>query len=169
MRRLLLPFTHGIDGTAIEYALIFARQTQSTLVVGSWLAHPTLGKPGRPLLGHIEQSKDFLALTGYKAKRFHVPVEPVELYSVDSAKSMQVLAREMDCDAILLFMRKDKVLLISKEEMQQLLRNSHTPLLIVRLPGRYPAWQKFKAWSIAWLQRMHRSTRERPVLMPHSY
>lgn len=168
MRRLLLPFTHGIDGTAIEYALIFARQTRSTLVAGSWLS-PVVGKPGRPLLGHIEQSQDFLALTGYKAKRFHVPVEPIELYSIDSAKSMQALAGEMDCDAILLFMRNEKVLLISKEEMQQLLRDSHVPLLLVKLPGKYSPWQKFKDQSIVWLQRIHRSIKKKPALRPRPY
>ncbi|GHO82837.1 hypothetical protein [Dictyobacter formicarum] len=168
MRRLLLPFTHGIDGTALEYAFVFARQVQSTLVVGSWLTRPTAGKSGRLLLGHIEQSQDFLALTGYKAQRFQVPVEPIELYSIDIAKSMRALASEMGCDAILLFMRYGKILLISKEEMQQLLHDSHIPVLIIRLPDRYPTWQKLKDWSIFCLLRIHKSAKKKPVLIPQT-
>ncbi|GCE02802.1 hypothetical protein [Dictyobacter aurantiacus] len=168
MRRLLLPFTHGIDGPALDYAFLFARQTQATLVVGSWLTRSTDRKSQRPLPGHIEQSQDFLILADYKARRFQVPVESIEFYSIDSAKSMQALSSEMECDAILLFMRHKKALLISHEEMQQLLFNSHIPLLIVSLPLRYPTWQRWKERSIFWLSRMSRASKKKPALMPQT-
>ena len=60
MTNLLLPFTHGIDVSAITYALAFAQRFHSALVVLSLISLPETPGTRKPRLEAIQQSKDFL-------------------------------------------------------------------------------------------------------------
>src|SRR5260370_774174 len=68
--RWLLPFTHGVDTAAIEYAVRLAESAGATLVPVSLISAPPKGAR----LEHIQQSKDFLEAVQHKAERFQVPV-----------------------------------------------------------------------------------------------
>src|SRR5438067_3265471 len=105
--RLLLPFTYGVNMDAIEHAVLLAKGCSATLVPVSLIYIPE-GPPvqGRaPCLGdryptlrfargqayrargarleHIQQSKDFLEATKYKAMRYGVPIERFEVFTSD--------------------------------------------------------------------------------------
>ncbi|GCE28468.1 hypothetical protein KDA_39520 [Dictyobacter alpinus] len=160
MRRLLLPFTHGIDGNAIDFALAMAQQERAILVVISWLTLPITasgscsGSGKHVRLGFIEQSQDFLALIQHKARRFQVPIECIELYSTDVVKSMMAMAGEMDCDALLLFQRNHKTVLLDERELKQLLVTSRIPLLFVQMSAGPRFWHAITARLGCWVKRI---------------
>jgi Universal stress protein family len=133
MTHLLLPFTHGIDVSAINYALMLAQRFDATLVVLSLIRLPeTLGSGG-PRLEAIQQSKDFLEFVYHKAARRDVPIVRVELYTHNPVRSIRTLAQEMECAGIMLFVRRGAGVLLSTGEMKQLLADESMPLYIVPL------------------------------------
>src|SRR5205085_8275139 len=73
MNQVLLPFTHGIDTSAITYALTFAQRFHLTVVALSLIRLPAVQGRRHPRLEAIQQSKDFLEYVQHKAARQGVP------------------------------------------------------------------------------------------------
>ena len=143
MTRLLLPFTHGIDGFAITSALTLARRFDATLVPLSLIHAPKA--PGKePRWENIQQSRDFLEFVQHKAARSGVPVERVELYTQNPVSSIRVFAQEMECAGIVLAVRKGAGVLLDTSEVKQLLEENRTPLHLISLPtrGSLLAWPR---------------------------
>jgi hypothetical protein len=162
MGRLLLPFTSTIDAGAMEYALMLAHRSQSTLV-GSAFLSVSEEKKTAPCLGEREQARDFLELLSTKAQRMHVPLERMELYSHDSVQSIQLLSQELDCDAILLFMREGKGVLLTNEEVRQIISEERFPIFLVRLMTRPPMKTILKNRLAYWFQRIWQKQEEAQV------
>jgi hypothetical protein len=133
MTNLLLPFTHGIDVSAIAYALALAQRLRFTLVVLSLIHIPETSGTRHPRLEDIQQSKDFLVFVHQRAAKQGVPIERVELYTHHSVRSIRNLAREMECAGILLFVRRGSGVLLATGEVKQLLEDGDLPLYIVPL------------------------------------
>ena len=95
-RNLLLPFTHGIDVSAITYALALGQHFYVTLVVLSLIRLPETPGTRNPRLEDIQQSKDFLEFVYHKAARQGVPTVRVELYTHNPVRSIRTLAQEME-------------------------------------------------------------------------
>lgn len=135
MRRLLLPFTHGVDTPAIEQAIQFARESEATLVVLSLIR--TGEKSSRPVrVELIQQSKDFQVFVRHKARRAGVGVEQLEFYSHNTLYNIRAIAREMACSAIMLFSRDGKGILLGTTEVQHMLLHEDLPLVLMCLPSR---------------------------------
>ena len=131
--RLLLPFTGGINVTALNYAMQLAEQRRATLVLLALI--PT--RPGKGVrLEHIQQAQDFLELTRRKAERQGVPIEPMRLYTRDAALSIEAIAGEMDCEAVLLFLGNRDEALLGHTEIRALMDNSACNMHIILLPER---------------------------------
>src|SRR5258708_39195830 len=96
--RWLLPFTHGVDMRAIEYAVRLAESAGATLVPVSLISAPPKGAR----LEHIQQSKDFLEAVQHKAERFQVPVERYEVFTADVIQSLTTLVHERRCEGSVL-------------------------------------------------------------------
>src|SRR5205085_8645823 len=135
MTNLLLPFTHGIDVSAITYALAFAQRFHSTLVVLSLVSLPETPGTRKPRLEAIQQSKDFLEFVQHKAARQAVPIVRIELYTHHPARSIRALAQEMECAGILLFVHRGAGVLLATGEVKQLLEDHSLPLYIAPLPS----------------------------------
>jgi len=133
MTNLLLPFTHGIDVSAITYALALAQRLHFTLVVLSLIHIPETSGRRHPRLEDIQQSKDFLVYVHQRAAKQGVPIERVELYTHHSVRSIRNLAWEMECAGILLFVRRGAGVLLATGEVKQLLEDGSLPLYIVPL------------------------------------
>jgi hypothetical protein len=145
MRHLLLPFTHGIDGPAITYALSLAQHRQATLVLLSLLRpHGQSGKQ-TVRLEEIQQAVDFLVFTQQKAARMGISLQHVELRTSHPVQSIRALAREMDCEGILLFVRRGEGVLLSTHEVKQLLEDLQDPLYVANLPISNP-WLSLLGW-----------------------
>src|SRR6266704_3542944 len=144
MTRLLLPFTHGIDVSAITRALALAHNLGATLVVLSLIRLPQ--RPDRgPRWEDIQQSNDFLEFVHHKAARSGVPVERVELYTHHPVGSIRALSQEMECAGIVLVVRRGAGVLLATNEVKQLLEDQRMPLYIVQLrasdnPFSLPRW-----------------------------
>ena len=146
--RWLLPFTHGVDMCAIEYAVRLAEYAGATLVTVSLISTPPKGAR----LEYIQQSKDFLEAVQHKAERIHVPLERYEVYTTDVQQSLHTLVRERSCDGILLVTGGEGTRLLQDYEVKQLLICPPAALVIIRMPTReslalLPSlWARFSAW-----------------------
>ena len=150
MTRLLLPFTHGIDVSAITTALALAHRFGATVVVLSLIRLPQ--RPDRgPRWEDIQQSNDFLEFVQHKAARSGVPVERVELYTHHPVYSIRALAQEMECAGIVLVVRRGAGVLLATNEVKQLLEDQSIPVYIV------PLLAKDSTFSLPrWLSRRFR-------------
>lgn len=152
MANLLLPFTHGIDVSAITYALALAQHFHSTLVVLSLIHLPETPGTRKPRLEAIQQSKDFLEFVQHKAARQGVPIVRIELYTHHPARSIRSLAQEMECAGILLFVHRGAGVLLSTSEVKQLLEDDSLPLYIAPLPSNESGFPKLR-WLSRWFNR----------------
>jgi hypothetical protein len=152
MTNLLLPFTHGVDASAINYALALAQRFQSTLVVLSLIRLPEASRARKPRLEAIQQSRDFLEFVQCKAARQGVPIMRVELYTHHPVRSIRTLAQEMDCSGILLFVHRGAGVLLATTEVKQLLEDDSLPLYIARLHADESGFPGF-GWLARWLGR----------------
>jgi len=140
---LLLPFTHGIDGQAITYALSLASQRGAALVLLS-LLRPG-GRKGRPAvrLEDIQQATDFLVYTQQRATRMGISTHHAEIHTQHPVQSIRAFAQEMECEGIILFVRSGKGVLLETDEIKQVLGDLRIPLYVATLPApRFclPAW-----------------------------
>ncbi len=145
MVRLLLPFTHGIDSSAITAALALAQRLNATLTLLSLIHQPQV--PGKgPRWEIIQQSQDFLEFTSHKAARAGVPVERVEQYTRHIPRSIRAFAQEMECAGIVLTVRRGAGVLLATHEAKQILEEKCVPIFVVSLPTRnsfFSALQRF--------------------------
>lgn len=150
MTNLLLPFTHGIDVSAITYALALAQRLHFTLVALSLIHIPETSGARHPRLEYIQQSKDFLVYVHQRAAKQGVPIERVELYTHHPVRSIRNLAGEMECAGILLFVRRGSGVLLATSEVKQLLEDGSLPLYIVPLLP-YKSRFLYPRWLSRWL------------------
>jgi Universal stress protein family len=150
MTRLLLPFTHGIEVSAITAALALAQRFDATLVVLSLIRLPQAPERG-PRWEDIQQSNDFLAFVHHKAARSGVAVERVELYTHNPVSSIRALAQEMVCAGIVLVVRRGEGILLATNEVKQLLEDQSIPLYLVSLPAQESAFS-LPRWLSRWLR-----------------
>lgn len=148
MARLLLPFTHGIDASAITSAFALAYHLGATLVPLSLISLPQPTGKG-PRWEDIEQSRDFLEFVHHKAVRSGVSVERIERYTPNPIRTIRALAQEMECAGIILVVRRGAGVLLATYEVKQLLEDERIPLYVVPLnvgdhPSFLPRW--FSRW-----------------------
>ncbi len=156
----LLPFTQDVDLPAIDAVLRLAQARGVTLIAVSLIS--TAGKQWERgvRLELIQQSNDFLGATRHKARRLRIPLKWSELYTPNASTRLLTLAGELNCERTIVVSRGTNVLLLAKQEMQQLLQNLPDSLVLVRLPDRAAqkhrsgvqldqtvAWQRQELWS----------------------
>jgi hypothetical protein len=131
--RLLLPFVHGIDVSAIEQALLMAKGIEATLVPLSLIYVPERRRARGARLEHVQQSKDFLEAVKHKAARYAVPVERLEVFTSDIVQSINLVADEMACEGILLFKGRKDGILLQVNEIKRLVEMPVCKLYIMHL------------------------------------
>jgi hypothetical protein len=130
--RILLPFVHGVDLFAIEQALQFAKSQGATLVPLVLIHVPEERRKG-VRLEHIQQSRDFLETVKYKAARYAVPIERLEVFTSDVVQSINLVAGEMACEGMLLFIGRKDGILLQVNEIKRLLEMPSCKLYIIHL------------------------------------
>jgi hypothetical protein len=134
MRYLLLPFTHGIDGQAITYALSLASQREAALILLSLLRPSRRRGKQAVRLEDIQQVTDFVEYTQRRATRMGIPIQHAEIHTEHPVQSIRAFALEMDCEGIILFVRRGKGILLDTYEIKQLLEDQRIPLYVANLP-----------------------------------
>lgn len=132
-KRLLVPFTHGVDMYALEYAVQFAKNFDAELVAASVLPRCDGRKSIR--LEHIQQSKDFHEAIANKARRYDVPVHVLEMPATNNIQQTLRLAQEQGCDGIMLFVREGQGVLMQTHEIKHIMVEAACKLYILRLPS----------------------------------
>jgi hypothetical protein len=131
--RLLLPFTEGINAQAIDYAIQLAEKRQATLV-------PLALIPVRPdqktRPESLQQAQDFLELARHKAARQGVPVELARVSTGDAALSIEAMAGEMGCEAVLLFLCNTNEVLLGHAQIRALMDRSTCNMCIILFPEK---------------------------------
>lgn len=135
MTRLLLPFTHGIEESAITYAIALARRLDATLVLLSLIHLPQAPDRG-PRWEDIQQSRDFLEFAAHKAARLNVRIERVELRTHHPVSSIRAFATEMECAGIVLVVQRGTGVLLETHEVKQLLEDKRISLYMISLPTK---------------------------------
>ncbi len=150
-RRWLLPFTTGVDLPTIASALRLADVGGATLVAVSFLAMPD-GRGVR--LELIQQSKDFLEAIRSKALRLSIPSECYEVFTSDVLASITTQIRDLACDSLVLASKGEEVLLLHKQEMQQLVLRPPASLVLVRFasPATPGSRSGLRTRLLSWVQ-----------------
>ena len=130
--RLLLPFQHGVDRAAIEQAVRLAKGCSATLVALSLLSVRGGRKLKAPRLDFVQQSNDFLETTRHLAKAWDVPLEAFEVLTHDTGQAIQTVAREMQCDGIVLFLEGSEGVLLPSESIESLVNAASFKLFVMR-------------------------------------
>lgn len=132
--RLLLPFVHGVDKFAIEQAILLAKSHQATLVPLVLIHVPEERRKKGVRLEYVQQSMDFLETVKHKASRYAVPIERLEVFTSDVVQSINLVAGEMECEGILLFVGHKGGILLQTNEIKQLMEMPACKLYIISLP-----------------------------------
>lgn len=130
--RLLLPFTHGVNVAAIDYAVWLAKESHACIVAVALVLTRKANKGAR--LEHIQQSKDFLEVVKRRAMRYKVPFERYEVFTADVINSTCSVSQELNCESVLLF--TDGCALLTAQEVAGVMQNSECSLYMIRLPAR---------------------------------
>lgn len=131
--RFLLPFTHGVDMFAIEQAVLLAKGHEATLIPLALLSVPEERQAKGTRLELVQQSKDFLEATKYKAARYAVPFERFEVFTSDVVQSINIVASEMKCEGILLFVGHRGGILLDFNEIKRLVELPICKLYVLHL------------------------------------
>ena len=134
--RLLFPFTHGMQANAIEQAVQLAKSRNATLVPASLICVSKEREAKGPRLEYVQQSKDFLEAVSYRALKRNVPVEQVEVQTSDVVQCIDTLARELDCEGVLLFMHGKDCLLLESKNVTQIMQKVSRKLYVFNLKAK---------------------------------
>ena len=148
-QRWLLPFTHGVNMQAIDYAVSLAQNARARLVAVSLVSVPQEPRSSGARLEHIQQSKDFLEAVKWKAARYEVPVERYEVFTGNVLQSITLLVYNQDCDSIIL---------VTSEKNGVLLEAPPAPLVLIRLPAQTERLSTGQMGTrfLSWLQQLWR-------------
>lgn len=131
--RLLLPFTHGVQADALEYAVLMAQSRNAILVplsiIRASCQHGTKG----PRLEHIQQSQDFLATVAYKALKHGVEVEQHEAYVADPVECIRESIQTLKCDGVLLLIENGAGVLLQTSELKHVVASVSNQVHVIRI------------------------------------
>lgn len=157
-QRWLLPFTHGVNMQAIDYAVSLAQNAGARLVAVSLVSAPQEPRVSGARLEHIQQSKDFLEAVKWKATRYKVPVERYEAFTGNVLQSITLLVDNQNCDSIILVTSEKKGVLLEANEVKHLLEAPPVSLVLIRLPAQTErlSARQMGTRLLSWLQQLWR-------------
>lgn len=132
--RFLLPFVYGVDKFAIVQAILLAKSHQATLVPLVLIHVPEERRKKGVRLEYLQQSKDFLETVKQKAEWYSVQIEKLEVFTSDVLQSINLVASEMECEGILLFVNHKGGILLELHEIKHLMEMPLRRLYVLRLP-----------------------------------
>ncbi len=136
--RFLLPFVHGVDKFAIEQAILLAKSHQAILMPLVLIHIPEKRRKKGARLEYLQQSIDFLETVKQKADRYSVQTEKLEVFTSDIVQSVNLVANEMECEGILLFVSQKGGILLEIHQIKGLMEIPACKLYITHLPTLAP-------------------------------
>ncbi len=136
--RFLLPFVHGVDKFAIEQAVLRTKSHNATLVPLVLLYLPEERREKGVRLEYLQQSMDFLETVKQISDWHSVQTEKLEVFTSDVVQSINLVAGEMECEGILLFVSKKGGILLHIEHIKGVMEMPVGKLYITHLPTVEP-------------------------------
>ncbi|GAC1389206.1 MAG: hypothetical protein NVS4B11_00880 [Ktedonobacteraceae bacterium] len=130
-QRLLLPFTYGVDGKAIDHALLFAKASDSVLVALALI--PVLQRPEAVRPERIQQAQDFLEMIRAKASSHNVSLEQHEIFANNILESIMASVQTMNCQGILLLFDEKEVKFLQRNEASAVRQFTSCTLYILHM------------------------------------
>ena len=143
MKRLLLPFTHGIDEKAIDNVLRFAKASDVTLVALALMSAPDQSYREQLRPEHVEQATDFLETIAARATLYGITVEQHEAFTLDVPNAILATLKETKSQGILLIMKEQTACLLAPEAVIQLQQNRSINFYNLYIPAQKKARKKF--------------------------
>lgn len=143
MKRLLLPFTHGIDEKAIDNVLRFAKASDVTLVALALMSAPDQSYREQLRPEHVEQATDFLETIAARATMYGITVEQHEAFTLDVPGTILATLRETESQGILLIIKEQTACLLEPEAVTRLQQNLHINFYNLYIPAQKKARKKF--------------------------
>lgn len=131
MGRLLLPFTHGVDMQALDFAVSFAHNHHATLIPLALIPVPEQ-RPAQ--LEMFQQAQDFLEAVSFKATKYDVAIERIEVVTRNVGEQIVSVLSSQKCDGLLLFMRETKGVLLQEQQIRALIEQRGPPRYLIHLP-----------------------------------
>jgi universal stress protein family protein len=153
-QRWLLPFTHGVNMQAIDFAVSLAQNAGARLLAVSLVSIPQESRSSGARLEHIQQSKDFLEAVKWKAARYEVPIERYEVFTSNVLQSITLLVDNRHCDSIILVTSGKKDVLLEINEVKRLFEAPPTSLVLIRRQANAKrlSIEQISARFLVWLQ-----------------
>jgi hypothetical protein len=136
--RFLLPFVHGVDKFAIEQAILLTKSHHATLVPLVLIQVPEERRKKGVRLEYLQQAMDFLETVQQKADWYSVQTEKLEVFTSDVVQSINLVASEMECEGMLLFVGHNSGILLDVRQIKGLMEYPMCKLYITRLPTDEP-------------------------------
>ena len=168
--RFLLPFVHGVDKFAIEQAILLAKSHQATLVPLVLIHVPEECRKKGVRLEYLQQSKDFLETVKQKADWYSVQIERLEVFTSDVVQSINLVASDMECEGILLFVNQKGGILLQLHEIKRLMEMPVRKLYVLHLPTNecmnftHELHRHFSLWLNGMSKRQGEPMREQEYL-----
>ncbi len=143
MKRLLLPFTHGIDEQAIDNILRFAKASDVTLVALALISAPDQSYREQLRPECIEKATDFLETVLARASFYGVRAEMQEAYTLDITASIKAKLQEAECQGILLVVKEQGPCLLQTDEVSQIQQDLDINFYHLYMPTQKKAKKMF--------------------------
>lgn len=173
--RLLLPFTHGIDMQALDFAVSFACNRHATLIPLVLIPVPEQQSTCGVRLEMFQQAQEFLEAVSFKATKYDVAIERVEVVTHNVVEQIVHVLSSQKCDGLLLFMSETKGILLLEQEIKALIEQRGPPCYLVHLPSTrrthktHTIIQRFWEWLsrrlIAFKHSSHESQVQEPMYL----
>ena len=141
-KRLLLPFTHGIDEKAIDNVLRFAKASEVTLVALAIMSAPDQSYREFLRPEHVEQATDFLETIAARATLYGISVEQHEAFTLNVAATILTTLRETESQGILLILKEQTACLLAPEVVTQLQQDRSVNFYNLYIPAQKKARKK---------------------------
>jgi hypothetical protein len=141
-KRLLLPFTYGIDEQAIDNVLRFAKATEVTVVALALIPVPDQShcENVRPEL--VQQATDFLEMINARAQIYTVPVESQECFTESVSTSTWAALQQAECQGVILIEKEQEPCFLQPKEVAQMQNALNVNFYTLHIPARQKARKK---------------------------
>jgi len=130
-KRLLLPFTHGVDGKAIDHVLLFAKGADTIIITLALI--PVIPKTEEVRPERIQQAKDFLEMIYAKSINYGVLLEKYEIFANNILETTLASVSTMDCQGIILLFEGEEAKFLHTNEANYIRQHTTHSLYILQM------------------------------------
>jgi hypothetical protein len=141
-KRLLLPFTWGIDEQAIDNVLRFAKASEVTLVALALIPVADQYNKENVRPERVQQARDFLEMIAARASFYTVAVEGQECFTSSILISTWKTLQKEECQGVLMITKEQEPCLLKPNEATQIQNTLNVNFYNLHIPARKKAKKK---------------------------